>query len=67
MMNDRREPRQADAREGLCGTCRHARVIMSDKGSRFLMCERAKTDPRYRRYPPLPVLSCQGYEPGGSS
>lgn len=27
------------------------------------MCERALTDPRFAKYPPLPVLRCPGYEP----
>jgi hypothetical protein len=47
---------------GLCGSCAHARAIVSAKGSTFLLCERARTDPRYRKYPPLPVVSCPGYE-----
>lgn len=47
---------------GLCDTCQHARKIVSGKGSVFLMCERSKTDPRFRKYPPLPVMRCPGYE-----
>ena len=50
-------------RVGLCATCVHARRIESSKGSEFWLCERAKTDPRYRKYPPLPVLACPGHEP----
>jgi hypothetical protein len=26
------------------------------------MCERARLDPRFPRYPRLPVLSCPGFE-----
>jgi len=26
---------------------------------------RSKTEPRYPRYPPLPVLECAGWEEGG--
>jgi hypothetical protein len=26
------------------------------------MCERSKTDPRYPKYPRVPVLECRGYE-----
>jgi hypothetical protein len=52
------------ARAGLCATCRHAAVIVSDRGSRFYRCERSKTDPRFPRYPPLPVVSCIGYDEG---
>ena len=47
---------------GLCATCRHAAVIVSDRGSRFYRCERANTDPRFPRYPPLPVVACIGYD-----
>lgn len=48
---------------GLCESCRHAREIRSARGSRFLLCNLAATDPRLRRYPQLPVLECHGKEP----
>ena len=48
----------------LCSGCRHARAIRSARGSVFLMCERAKTDPRFSKYAPQPVISCTGFEPG---
>lgn len=48
---------------GLCASCRHARAVSNDRGSRFVLCGRAGDDARYPRYPPLPVLSCPGYEP----
>lgn len=48
---------------GLCGHCRHARPIRSDRGSAFILCGRSKSDPRYARYPRLPVSRCPGYEP----
>ncbi|MCK6626348.1 MAG: hypothetical protein L6R45_14375 [Anaerolineae bacterium] len=54
---------QISPRVGLCAACRHVKVIQSAKGSIFLLCERAKTDPRYNKYPVLPVLRCPGYEP----
>lgn len=47
---------------GLCARCRHARIIVSSKGSRFWLCGRAETDPRYPRYPRLPVLACAGHD-----
>jgi len=49
---------------GLCGECAFARVVNSGR-STFHMCERALTDPRFRKYPSLPVLSCPGYERKG--
>jgi hypothetical protein len=48
---------------GLCSHCRHARLIESSKGATFLLCELSKTDPRFSKYPRLPVLACPGYEP----
>jgi hypothetical protein len=52
------------ARAGLCASCRHSTTVVSDRGSRFYLCELAKSDPRFPRYPPLPVRTCIGYEPG---
>lgn len=46
----------------LCESCRWMREILSGKGSRFILCERATSDERYRKYPPLPVLRCPGHE-----
>ena len=48
---------------GLCGLCRHSRVVQTARGSIFRLCERSTTDPRFPRYPNLPVLSCAGFEP----
>ncbi|MEO8602048.1 MAG: hypothetical protein ABI629_05675 [bacterium] len=52
---------------GLCAECRHVRRIRSGRGSTFLLCGLAATDPRFRRYPPLPVLHCPGYQSGPPS
>lgn len=46
----------------LCDTCLHCRLIRSDRGSIFLLCERALTDPTFPKYPPLPMLECRGYQ-----
>ncbi|MDQ2966618.1 MAG: hypothetical protein M3R57_12310 [Chloroflexota bacterium] len=48
---------------GLCASCRHAREVVSGRGSRFFLCELSRTDRRFPRYPQLPVLACTGYEP----
>ena len=63
MMIDRPKPPQADPAAGLCATCRQAEVIASDRGSRFLRCLKSRADPRFARYPRLPMLRCDGYEP----
>jgi len=52
---------------GLCGDCRHAQRIESDRGSVFVRCELALTDPRFAKYPRLPVLNCAGYDRGTST
>ena len=54
-------------RAGLCARCQHLRRIHSQRGSTFYLCQRAATDPRYVKYPGLPVLSCPGYEPAETS
>ena len=45
---------------GLCATCQHLRVAAS-KRSVFVRCGLADTDPRFPKYPPLPVVACDGY------
>ena len=47
---------------GLCADCRHARPVESSRGSRFWLCELSFSDPRFPKYPRLPVLRCAGYE-----
>jgi len=49
-------------RNGLCDRCRHQRVVRNTRGSAFSLCERSKTDPRYPKYPRVPVLECPGFE-----
>jgi hypothetical protein len=48
---------------GLCHTCRHAAAITTASGSVFYRCGLSETDPRFRKYPPLPVIQCTGYQP----
>jgi YfiH family protein len=62
----REPPRRPVHPAGLCGTCRHHRMTGNRRGSRFYLCELAASDPRFRRYPPLPVLRCDGFEAGGA-
>jgi hypothetical protein len=53
-------------RVGLCAVCRHCQRV---EGARtvFYLCTRSLTDPRFQKYPPLPVLSCAGYDPTGAN
>ena len=48
---------------GLCATCRHVETIVSARGSTFYLCRLSLTDVRFPKYPTLPVLTCEGYEP----
>jgi hypothetical protein len=47
---------------GLCSTCIHAQQMRNDRGSVFLLCLLSKSDPRFPKYPRLPVLHCEGYK-----
>jgi hypothetical protein len=47
---------------GLCATCLHARRIASARGSTFWLCQRSVDDPRFAKYPRLPVVHCAGFE-----
>jgi hypothetical protein len=40
------------------------RMIRSDRGAVFYLCTLLAVDPRFVKYPRLPVLSCSGYEKG---
>lgn len=55
-------PRRPDPRHGLCPQCAFVRQIVSAKGSVFWMCERARENERYPRYPVQPKLVCEGFE-----
>ena len=48
-------------RVGLCAHCGYAKTIVSAKGSRFTLCNKSQEDPRFPKYPRLPVLACSGY------
>ena len=41
--------------------CRRCRIVESARAT-FYLCERSFVDPRFRKYPPLPVIRCAGYE-----
>ena len=47
---------------GLCAECVHGRRIVSAKGSEFWRCAKSDVDPRFPKYPRLPILQCEGYE-----
>ena len=45
----------------LCETCALMREVVTPRGSRFLLCRLSQTDPAYPKYPPQPVVRCDGY------
>jgi hypothetical protein len=47
---------------GLCDSCRHCKRTTSARGSVFRLCRLHESDPRFAKYPRLPVLICAGYE-----
>jgi hypothetical protein len=46
----------------LCVSCRHVREVVSGTGSRFLLCRLSQADKRFPKYPPQPVVQCDGHE-----
>ena len=48
-------------RIGLCSTCRYSEQVHG-RGAIYYLCARSRTDPRFAKYPNLPVLACSGYE-----
>jgi hypothetical protein len=47
---------------GLCRSCLFVRLLKTGRGSTFYLCRRSETDPRFARYPRLPVICCPGFE-----
>jgi len=60
--SDRGNPEANDPAIGLCSDCQHCRIVKGGR-STFYMCRLALTKPEFRKYPPLPVLRCSGYQP----
>jgi hypothetical protein len=38
------------------------REVITPKGSRFLLCKLAITNPDYQKYPKQPIVRCDGYQ-----
>ena len=56
------EGETAPAMQSLCEACHRMREVITPKGSRFLLCELSKTSSEYLKYPPQPVIRCDGYQ-----
>lgn len=48
-------------KQTLCESCCWMRVVSTPR-SRFLLCELSKTNAAYRKYPPQPVVRCEGHQ-----
>jgi hypothetical protein len=46
---------------GLCAACTHARTVTSARGAAFWRCGLSDRDPKFPKYPRLPVLACAGF------
>lgn len=47
---------------GICATCLHVTIIRSDRGTIFYRCRLSDHDPKFSRYPRLPVRICKGWK-----
>jgi hypothetical protein len=61
-MTGRSPGQRSDPDPGLCAGCAHSRRIETRSWSVFRLCQRSASDPRYARYPVLPVVRCAGFE-----
>jgi hypothetical protein len=41
----------------------NVKIVETRKGSRFYLCTLSEVDPRFPKYPAIPVLRCVGYVP----
>jgi hypothetical protein len=60
-MHDAQQQTRNSLGAGLCSDCLQARRVESARGSVFILCNLSLTDPRFPKYPRLPILSCVGY------
>jgi hypothetical protein len=59
------QPPGLRAPAGLCGSCQHAKINPTKRGTVYLRCTRAAWDPSLEKYPRLPRLSCHGFQAAG--
>ena len=56
------EKKTVDPHVGLCLMRRQAQRVRSAKGGIFVLCSLSRIDPRFPRYPGLPVMACPGFQ-----
>jgi hypothetical protein len=47
--------------QSLCETCQNMRAVRTAR-SRFLLCELSVTNAAYPKYPPEPLVRCDGFQ-----
>jgi hypothetical protein len=47
--------------QSLCEKCGLMRQVVTPRGSRFLLCQLSTANPDYPKYPPQPIIRCEGY------
>jgi len=45
----------------MCDRCVHQQRVATSR-STYSLCLRSRADPRYAKYPPIPVIRCAGYQ-----
>jgi hypothetical protein len=60
------DARNEPSRVGLCARCRHASTVTSSHGATFYLCRLSFTNPIFAKYPQLPMLACEGYQPANT-
>lgn len=53
--------------QSICEICSHMTEVTSGTGSKFLLCQLSQTDRRFQKYPPQPVIRCEGFIDGKTS
>jgi hypothetical protein len=48
---------------GLCLDCRWMKRVTSSRDRDFYLCGLSATDPRFSKYPVLPIRACLGFSP----
>ncbi|MEK7857518.1 MAG: cysteine-rich CWC family protein [Elusimicrobiota bacterium] len=49
------------AAAGLCASCRKSKRLTTKTGSAIYRCALAETDPKFTKFPRLPMADCPGY------
>ncbi|HBN77913.1 MAG TPA: hypothetical protein DD473_19300 [Planctomycetaceae bacterium] len=51
----------------LCEFCLPMKEVISGKGTRFVLCQKSSLEKRFPKYPPQPVIQCDGFDVQDSS